>query len=774
MEEKNRSIKNINFAPFKLREFKAENFAINTNHSPQSHRSSMSCINKINNYSIVVRNPTDNALYDKIDISNLSKAKSLLNSSIQNETLSNTNNNIIYHNNYTYQNSQSVDCVQKKHYKPAKFGEYNYTDNLLNSQGYKYYYQNIDKKKIPYKFKNKNTIFSQNQFYDKYKENLENKNIPSITIFFENKKNNYNRNKFTKNRVGNKKYYCLLDKVILIQSSWRSYFLRKLVVSGLEKYYSSLALHKYFDNIIYNNKKKLFNYFIEAMNDFIIKKQITCFSYKKSKNYIKKFFKDYEESYSSFGISNDKKEDCIYFFIKKEQNKNKENKYGIKNNIKNKNLKKDKEKEININEYNCINSNKKRNNNCILTSLYKKNSYCLKNENKNKNNNIKVNLYKKMENDNKNNNNNNRRCLSNVIPDISKLIHKKNKNNKRIIVERNSKRIYVRKKALEENRSNKLMKEMISHIINKSDLINKNKSKKLIILTNFINTIKNKYLNVFYHLLINLLNFQIKKNIVKNYFLNIFQNINKKILEKYYRIFKNNLILKKIDENEKINEIYLSNSVPYSPCSNSRLRNKNFGINEIHKIKVNKNNQIEKNKKIKILKKIIEKKIIKENKINAIYLTKNFLKWNALHKKTLTVQFNSNENLKKLNNKKPKSFTKKISKDNSSKKHIRVKIKKLLTSNDSIISRSSDRKMMSSLSSKKMRVFKKISYDNNFSTLVSYNNDKSSKDLFSQYNKNESAFINKISSLINKLEIKNIMYKYFHYWKKESKNKVFN
>ena len=53
--------------------------------------------------------------------------------------------------------------------------------------------------------------------------------------------------------------------------------------------------------------------------------------------------------------------------------------------------------------------------------------------------------------------------------------------------------------------------------------------------------------------------------------------------------------------------------------------------------------------------------------------------------------------------------------------------------------------------------------------LSSSNNITCKQNLLNQINKKENKFFNKIASVIQKLELKNILFKHFHQWKKKSK-----
>ena len=163
------------------------------------------------------------------------------------------------------------------------------------------------------------------------------------------------------------------------------------------------------------------------------------------------------------------------------------------------------------------------------------------------------------------------------------------------------------------------------------------------------------------------------------------------------------------------------------------------------------------------------------DKINVISLTKYFLIWNKYNffKKVSSpsVHVHLSENFKKLEHKKPISNDRR-SHNATPKKHIKVRFKKTFSSPRTFGPNSCDRKHISSLSSKKMNVIKKYSCFNNDSlthNLSIGNNITCKQNLLNQINKKENKFFNKIVSVIQKLELKNILFKHFHLWKKESK-----
>ena len=741
MSQKIKNFKNSNFTPLKLREFKSENFTIQSNKILNRHSFSFSCLNNLNKVgsknSLLTKNPTENYLYDKINLNNLSKVKSLLDKSINN--LSNSTNQMSAYNSLNY-NSSSLEHIKISNFRKGKFHNH-FIDNFIKNKNETFYSYDRHKNIIPLKYPKllNNKISAKNQFYDRYKENIKNTSPNTLTIYIENKvgKNDkYKKKHKYKDKNNNLiKDYNLLDKIVLIQSFWRSYFLRKLIVGGLEKYYSAIAVGKYLEKIINRNKKNLFKIFIDSLKIHFSNKKTKLFSYIKSKNDIKRYIKNNEDNNGSFGIPKDKVKDCIYFFIKKEQIKAKNNKYN--NN---------KKQMLNITDYNWNNNKKFKKHNVKIVSLYdKKNNNKIKKENSNKNFNAKMNLF------NKKDNYYNKRCSinNNNNSNYPKNFHKIRKKTKKLTEEK-PKKIYVRKKVRENsthNISNYFSNE-ISSIVLKENNIETPKDNNYKLLYSLLFTIRRKYLNLFYPFLIGQL-IKLKQN-------NLLNKISI-IRKRKNNSPGSNLLQKKIDNNF------------------SKVKSKPKTIYKSPKIKVNKNNKIEKNRKLKTLKKIIEKKSNKIDKMNAISLTKYFLIWNNYNffKKVSSpsVHVHLSENFKKLEHKKP--FIKDTRSQNATpKKHIKIRFKKTVSSPGTIGHNSCDRKHISSLSTKKMIIIKKYSCFNNdllIHNLSSCNNITCKKNLLNQINKKENKFFNKIVSVIQKLELKNILFKHFHQWKKESK-----
>ena len=725
------NINYINFTPLKLKVNKTEFFSIQTNQDNNNrHKSSSNLNNKVKNHPLI-RNPTHNFLYDKININILSNSKFLLNKTILKEN----------QNFCTNKNSKSVDCALKKFRKKENNKNiYNIGNSIkLDNDNFLNFYDKVKKPtKTLYIYSD---LVSQNK-YNQYNK-LSNYNSNSVPIYTVPK--NYNHEDKKKfiiiNGKENIKKYNKLNKIILIQSYWRSYYLRKLVVGGLEKYYSSIAMSKYLNNVLFQNKKYLFHYFIELIKEYIITNKFSCFKYKRNKNNINIFFKNKDDDTNgSFEIPLDKKNDCIYFFIKREQTKSNKNKPSDNNNNNDINLFND-NKDININGYNWKSNKKSRN-------IKKNKLNCLNNEDCNKVN-IKINL---INNNNLENNKKIKRFESDLAINGNKNRHKIKSIDlyKNPPIKARHKKIYTKKRIGEEN--------------------SKKNNNRNIFLKRFIPSFINQVSDS------NIINNRIKENkkeINANKLYSVVKVIKKKYFLLYYPILIKKLKLensKKTRNDFQLHNLFPKRNITYYKKKNNKfnyakLKLKSDNKNEFNKIKVNKNNKIEKHKKYKLIKKIMEKKINKINKRNIICLTKYFLFWKNFFKITF-IHFHLNEKLK-LNNTQQTDLSRYKSEHTSPKKHIKFRFKKSFNTLETICSSNSERKKNSSMSCKKMKIFKKYSDRKHlFSTFSNDINSNCKRNLFTQIKKKHD-FYDKIISLIKKLENKSMKNKYFTYWKKK-------
>jgi hypothetical protein len=135
--------------------------------------------------SLLRKNPTENYLYDKININNLSKAKSLLDKSINN--LSNSTNQMSAYNSLNY-NSSSLEHLKTSTFRKGKFSNH-FIDKFIKNKNETFYYNTKHKNIKPLKYPKllNNKMSAKNYFYDRYKENVKNSNPNTLTIYIENK-----------------------------------------------------------------------------------------------------------------------------------------------------------------------------------------------------------------------------------------------------------------------------------------------------------------------------------------------------------------------------------------------------------------------------------------------------------------------------------------------------------------------------------------------------------------------------------------------------------
>ena len=754
MKENNKyfeKISYINFTPLKLKINKTDYFSIPNKLTNNTRHKSISLIygQNITNHPLI-KNPTHNFLYDKIDLNNLSSSKYLLNKTIKNGKAYNYDNYLTNNNN-----SKSVDCTIRKIQKKGKIKNWinNYSSkNLNNSKNSKNgnditYFSNKSKEPIKHIY-----IDNDMSFSNKYNHTIK---LNSVSIYTD---QNSNEERY-KNKYFDKNYQKFenINKIILIQSYWRSYYLRKLVVGGLEKYYSSIAMSKYLNTILYHNKKYLFSYFIEAIKDYIINSKYSCFRYTNNKNNINILYKNEEDENESFEIPLDKKNDCIYFFIKREQTKYNKNKPSNNKNLKSKNH----EKLTDIYDYNWKNDRKVR-------RLKKAGNNCINNEKKCNKVNIKINLF------NQNNNINNNRSLKNKRFDSEtslalnncKYCQNRYKNNANDFYDNNKpikariKKVYTKKKIGEEKkRINNNIKIMVPPGINSISGINGAIGFNKNININKAKENKN----------------QLNKELNKEYITELINIIKIKFYCLYFPLFVKQLKLKiaKIRDNFIKKSLFPKRNITYYKKKNNKynyakLKGKPEKTNGINKIRVNKNNQL---KKHKLLKKLVEKKALLINNQNIISLTKYFLNWKNSFKSAI-ISFRLRDN-KRINNSAEKDSNRHTREREkiSPKKHIKCRIKKSLTNTESLSMSKSEKKKISSLSFKKMKIERRYNEQKfPLSILMNDIDFKCQRNLLAQMNKKEELH-KKVISTIKKLENKNVEYKYFSFWKKEVKKK---
>ena len=206
-----------------------------------------------------VHHSKENSLNNSQNINN-SKTTFFISPSIQNKNLNKTNNNInkryfnneksqpdyssLIHNNYVQQDfvSKSNNNIRYHYFNDPKYKKKN-----ININNYDY-----------------NKIFT-NQTYDltrdKIKNNINNSKEEkkySLIVMQKNKNN----------RFSSYSSYNERKKIIKIQSAWRGYFLRKIAVGSIKKYIGFVALMKYSEKIIFNNKKYMFDILINLLKKY--------------------------------------------------------------------------------------------------------------------------------------------------------------------------------------------------------------------------------------------------------------------------------------------------------------------------------------------------------------------------------------------------------------------------------------------------------------------------------------------------------------------------
>ena len=196
---------------------------------------------------------------------------------------------------------------------------------------------------------------------------------------------------------------------------------------------------------------------------------------------------------------------------------------------------------------------------------------------------------------------------------------------------------------------------------------------------------------------------------------------------------------------------------------------------EIKEINENEKDNILKNKKeniindLSLLKKLINKKIESEKK-SSIEATKKFFNiWKKTETNFIKEKKSEDEKIKEQNYKYLSPYVDKGK--IHTKKHIKLKFCRTLTSKTSLSSKKSEEKSnMSGVHVKKMKIKNIVvnpsEYFRNKSSIIKDNfcfNNLNSNDL--DFNPN----VIKLLKLINKIEMKNLQYKYFIFWKKGKK-----
>ena len=620
------------------------------------------------------------------------------------------------------------------------------------------------------------------------------------------------------NRSIKRKNKLYIQKVIRLQAFWRGYFLRKIIVRGMKKYYGLIYIYKLLKKYKLKRKKNIFEI---VLGRRLKNKNNKYLKFSPSKNnyvYSRKLF--FNNNSMSLNHS-EKKKSFSFSSFQIEQNKSGENIY----NYKTKNFFSDeKKKDITSHSYNNYNYSQKKSNPQIFKNRLTNSVKEINNSPNNLNN-----MYF-----NQNNNNNyfelNKNLGSYIL--TSNIIKGDGKNSKigkitsnffnkykekesqpidtssesffrkPIFKKRNQNKnyIYVHKNLNQKDEKSLSPRNIYSY--NSSYGSNKNlydgnkiKINKSLyniykfIFTKIINIIKKRTYNLYFQSFIYQLRIKRKIEQIKLYYatlLSIITKKEKKILKKYLSIYRENVLTLKAKEflnNEKYNnktadiKSVKRNNKPlqkYIKKTYNNKKNKNNNIYTINKnkeeMKYNKKdkNDIQNNNSNKkdILRKLIK---IKNKCINKI-VKKFFQNWIKNSKLiisngtlTSSLNYSNNNNIYNTINHERRKIT-------VNKRKIKIKKENNLSN-----SQNSERKATSLSKEKKMKIIRRVSEPKEYLLLYnSFNkNLKNSLNKLNSYdilkNEEKNVTLHKIFYIINKLECKKILYKFFIDWKKMKK-----
>ena len=638
---------------------------------------------------------------------------------------------------------------KKKSYKMVFLEEIdldNENENILNDKISQY--SNLSNiKNIPSVKTNQKNFYTFNS-YNKYNtpnnltsdefSNYNNKEIDIDSIKYsgylsnDNKFNSYfSINKIYSNNQNNDQI-----KIIKIQSAWKGYILRKYLLSKLNTYYNLMELFKILNSIFLNKLKPLFKLFLNSIyEDYTPKENYKINSYKKDNTKNKKTY--YKKNSFNRNNENIKKKPTIdkkniNVFIPGNKSSNLTQKIYVKKNS----IKKSK---IILSENNIDNNNNIKNVNDNIVNKYNTNSYIEIKE--------KIKLNEEIKN--KNSKELKKLKLDEIVKYITKktyllhfplLSYRLRLLQKMNLIEMKynylSRLILIREKIILYLYFSKYRDIIFSQTINKlysqknNIIINNNKD-------NLNNNNKNNNINP------NIENDNINSN--KNNINNNKDNINNNKSHENNNILNNNKEILNTSK-ENIKDILNDNDNE----NNNKLISPD-----------NTNNTID-NKKL-LLSKIIKNK---EKKIFSI-LHKYFNKWKNIVKK---YSIKSKLKINKFN-----SNNIEINRYNtagsSRKKHI--KIKKLKSNNINIFSNiktlKTEKVILNSFESDNIRKMK-LNKINIFPQLIVTKNSLPEKFFkINSGNVDNSLFIQKIANISNKISNKNILFKFFIYWKKKTK-----
>lgn len=727
------------------------------------------------------------------------------------------NKNFLNRTNVINNGKKYYDSIKKKSdYKTIKRND----DNLKNYNYQKYNENDSKYNDQKYKFKknfinnyNYTKLFNQSYDYSQYnlfKNNIkEEKRYPVIVV---QKKNTYispNPNFSNYNKYNNKK------KIIKIQSNWRGYFLRKIAVGSIKKYIGFVALMKYLEKIMDNNLRFLFLYVINLLRKYVEEFKIRN-KYRKINN--NEMNNNNRRRYRQFRYSPDINE-------KKHLKDNQENKNENKNETKifTKNLF-SADFEINNNGIDNINDNngdKKYKKGNIRNFVNKE-----KEREREKEERRKDQIERDKDNEKRRIEREERRKEQIEREKEYERRRKERKEEKERKIKEEKERLEKEEKLRKEKEESKKKEKKEENEINddiftkplkiiyvpkrisgakplKSRLYFKRLEKdKNIKIEEFIKLIINAFYKLNFPSFIYQLKIIKKSKIIElklDSLNNIFKLIEIKKLKKYLKIYRDNVLNEKVKEEflkknmmkfKKINQKYNNDKKEKKKENNNNIDNNLINENKEKENEILEKNKSEERENLKeenenndnnYLKKIKENEGNIEddkNNENEIY-DKN--KYN-LNQKNILKNNDNND----INNEKIKKEEKKIKFNNnlhspdmeirggnkSKKKYIKVKYSKAMTSKTSIGSIKSEGKSNNSLiQTKKMRIKNVVVNPSDYIANILINNNSSlyssiNNNIDNNNNNNVKANSIKLINLIDKIDSKNLRFKYFKLWKK--------
>ena len=573
-----------------------------------------------------------------------------------------------------------------------------------------------------------------------------------------------------------------INQIVKLQAFWRGYYLRKIVVKGLKKYYGLIFIYKLLKKyllkrnikifeiifgrkIITNKERNSFKLFSDKKN-FVYSKKLfynnskynsekNSFSFSSAQNDNNKSGDNLKVKKSKNFYSNDKDRDTIYLYngtftemkkmhlelknkllySNKEINTNKNNNY------------------INNNSIFNINKNKNFDEKILTSSIikgdekFKKMGY------------ITMNFFNKYEEKkkrtiNKGNEYYFRKPIYNNINQSKKYIYINKKINQNEENNLSSQKITGNKSNYDTYKSDTIVKNENNFIINKS-LYNIYKY----VFTKLMNLLKIKFYNIYFYNFLYQLKIKRKVNQIKLYYsklLSVILKVEKKKIKKYLDVYRENVLISKANELLKNENNKAKNSMD--------KRNKFINNKRVENVSNIKNSNLPIKHKKEILMKLLNKK---GNYINNL-IKKYFAKW-RINSKNFIPKINLQSSSSKLNDYRYKTINYENNIITVNKKKIKIKRQYNLNNSQKL-----EKKSSSNLSKeKKMRIIKRISKPDEYFLLYNLYN-KNMKDSCNKLKKNDDIFndeiknaiYNKIFYIISKLESKKLLFKFFINWKK--------